>query len=457
MVNCELRIVNEAATQLLSDAVERWFTESATDGWARVEVACEPTELVRWWRGQPFARKVYWSSRDGDFETAALGLAVMIGEAVPVSADLLANEIDPIIAQIGGNVRLYGGFRFNRRTEPDGSWVSFGVQHFMLPRFEMTRRAADYKLAINFKFDASADPFPQKSFLLAEIARLRFDAVELDDHVPNPLVRDDVPNRERWDANIAAALDLFERGEMDKVVLARKVTVDADAWLEPGLVLTKLKAVTPNAFHFCYQIDDNLAFVGASPERLYRREGRAIFSDALASTRRRGDTPDEDARFEHELLTSVKDRHEHGLVLEHIVKDFETLCEDVRVVEETGVIKLAQLMHLYAAIEGDLRDGVSGEQVMAALHPTPAVGGFPRERAYAEIERLEPFDRGWYAAPVGWIGVDSAEFCVAIRSALVEGKQIHAYSGAGIVKGSVAELEWDEIENKLLNFRKALM
>ena len=441
----------------LADAVVDWFANAPSGEWARVEVACDSADLISWWRRQPFARKVYWSDRDDRLEIAAVGLVAMVGEKVALSDDLMANEIDPIIAQIGGNVRLYGGFRFNRLTMADDFWEPFGVQHFMLPRFELRADNGQHFLAINFKFDATADPFAQQEKLLAEIARLNFAKTPLGDVVPNPLVRDDVPGRVRWNENITTALGMFERGEMDKIVLARKVTVDADAWLEPGLVLAKLKAVTPNSFHFCYQIDDNLAFVGASPERLYRREGRTIFSDALAGTRRRGVTDEEDKQLEDELFHSAKERHEQALVREHIVNDFWTLCDDVRVIGETQVIKLAQLQHLYDAIEGQLRVGVSGEQVMAALHPTPAVGGFPREKAYEEIERLEPFDRGWYAAPVGWIGVGSAEFAVAIRSALVTGKQIHAYSGAGIVPGSTADAEWDEIENKLLNFRKALM
>ncbi len=441
----------------LRQALDAWFADLPHGQWARVEVPCAAVNLIDWWRRQPFARKVFWSDRSDQDEVAAVGLVAIVGEAVALSDDLMANEIDPIIAEIGGSVRLYGGFRFNRFTAADPLWQAFGVQHFMLPRFELRRQGDRYWLAINFKFDATADRFAQQAMLLQEIDRLNFAESALDDTVPHPLLRDDVPNRERWEANIAAALRLFERGEMDKLVLARKVTVDADAWLEPGLVLAKLKQVTPNAFHFCYQIDDNLAFVGASPERLYRREGRRIFSDALAGTRKRGSTSAEDQQLEAELFNSAKDRHEQRLVTEQIVSDFWSVCDDVHVEGETRVLKLAQLQHLYDAIEGQLLPGVSGEQVMAALHPTPAVGGFPRERAYQEIERLEPFDRGWYAAPVGWIGVDSAEFAVAIRSALVAGKQIHAYSGAGIVPGSTADAEWDEIEHKLLNFRKALM
>lgn len=448
-----LEKINER--QLLAEAINAWFDDPQPHGWSRIEVETEPVDLINWWRKQPFARKVFWSDRLDIMEYAGVGAALTIEGGETLAPDLLASKIDPIVAAIGGDVKLFGGFRFNPQTEPEAIWAEFGVQHFTLPRIARAIDGERHTLAIHFEYCGDSDT--QKAWLLNEIERLNFDDESVNGEVPNPLVRDDIPNEARWHANIAAAHAAFERGEMSKIVLARKVTVMADDWLEPGLVLDKLKAVTPNSFHFCYQIDDNLAFVGASPERLYRRTGRTLFSDALAGTRKRGETEEEDQALADELFYSEKERHEQGLVLESIIHDFEQLCDDVRVIGETRVLKLAQLQHLYDEIEGTLRSGVTGEQVMATLHPTPAVGGFPRERAMQEIEQLEPFDRGWYAAPVGWVGVDSAEFCVAIRSALVDGQQIHAYSGAGIVPDSTAAAEWDEIENKLLNFRRALM
>ncbi len=440
---------------LLADAIHAWFAVPQPHGWSRIEIETPPTDLINWWRKQPFARKVYWSDRSDVVEYAGVGVATTIVGGESLAPDLLASKIDPIVAAIGGDVKLFGGFRFNPKTEPEAIWAEFGVQHFTLPRIIRATDGERNTLAIHFNHEGDSDAQMQQ--LLNEVARLRYDDEVVNGEVPNPLVRDDIPNEARWHANIAAAHSAFERGEMSKIVLARKVTVIADDWLEPGLVLDKLKAVTPNSFHFCYQIDDSLAFVGASPERLYRRTGRTLFSDALAGTRKRGATPEEDQTLADELFNSAKERHEQGLVRESIVHDFEQLCDDVRVIGETRVLKLAQLQHLYDEIEGTLRSNVTGEQVMATLHPTPAVGGFPREKAVVEIERLEPFDRGWYAAPLGWVGVDSAEFCVAIRSALVDGQQIHAYSGAGIVPDSTAAAEWDEIENKLLNFRRALM
>jgi menaquinone-specific isochorismate synthase len=105
-------------------------------------------------------------------------------------------------------------------------------------------------------------------------------------------------------------------------------------------------------------------------------------------------------------------------------------------------------------VRGTLQEGVSDAEVLDALHPTPAVGGYPRVEAFEEIRDLEPFDRGWYAGPVGWIGADSAEFAVGIRSGLVSGRKLSLFSGAGIVAGSTAEDEWTEIEQKIDDFTR---
>ncbi|MCK5033282.1 MAG: chorismate-binding protein, partial [Calditrichia bacterium] len=124
--------------------------------------------------------------------------------------------------------------------------------------------------------------------------------------------------------------------------------------------------------------------------------------------------------------------------------------------KEISVIKLRRLQHLYSKFHGKLKDETSDIEILSALHPTPAVGGVPGKEALEHIQSMEPFHRGWYAAPVGWIGYNSAEFAVAIRSGLVNGKNLALYSGGGIVDGSDVNSEWQEIENKIGNFLKAL-
>ncbi|MGB1250036.1 MAG: isochorismate synthase [Candidatus Promineifilaceae bacterium] len=439
----------------MAAALRRFFDAPTADGWVRLEVQATTSDLLRWLRQQPQAQKVYWSDRLDTVEVVGVGVAYLVRhpswEIVDQSMQQLFDQMHAVISADYPHMRFYGGLRFDPTCADESIWERYGDYHFTLPRFELLKTGDETYFACNFHADESAER------ILRELNYLRFDDPALDETVPKPLHRVDYPDRKRWNYNINAALDAFERGDAHKVVMARKVTVDADADMEPMQILQMLQKVTPASFHFCYQIDDNQGYIGASPERLYQREGVNVFSDALAGTRKRGATPEEDQALEDDLFYSKKERHEHQLVLDSIVDEFEELCDDVQVAGTTHVLKLAQLQHLYNRVEGRLTEGVGDADIMSLLHPTPAVGGFPREVALRMLRELEPFERGWYAGPVGWVGRDSAEFCVAIRSGLVHGNKLTVYSGAGIVPGSTPEQEWDEIENKLLNFRKALL
>ena len=136
---------------------------------------------------------------------------------------------------------------------------------------------------------------------------------------------------------------------------------------------------------------------------------------------------------------------------------FQALCKEVREEEEVSIVRLRDCQHLVRRFEGILADGKTESDILETLHPSPAVGGCPVKAALEWIEREEPFDRGWYAGPVGWVGYDSSEFAVGIRSGLIDGNTLSLYAGAGIVPGSDAEREWAEIESKLETFSRMLM
>ena len=160
----------------------------------------------------------------------------------------------------------------------------------------------------------------------------------------------------------------------------------------------------------------------------------------------------DDEGLRDELLHSAKDRVEHTYVSKGIREALEPLCEELEIEDSVADMKLARGRHLRSKIRGKLGDGVTDAGLLEAMHPTPAVGGYPRDRAREEIRVLEPFDRGWYAGPVGWIGAEASEFAVGLRSGLVRGQTLALFSGAGIVAGSVPEEEWAEIEQKIGDF-----
>ena len=218
------------------------------------------------------------------------------------------------------------------------------------------------------------------------------------------------------------------------------------------LLLESLKDATPNCFHFYVEPESGVAFLGASPERLFSRDGSAVVSEAVAGTRPRGVSSEDDDGLRDDLLHSAKDRSEHAFVRIGIGEALAPLCEELEIDGDVAEMKLARGRHLRSRVRGTLKEGVTDAGLLEALHPTPAVGGHPRDGALEEIRDLEPFDRGWYAGPVGWIGAEASEFAVGIRSGLVRGRTLDLYSGAGIVAGSVPEEEWAEIEQKIDDF-----
>ena len=167
-------------------------------------------------------------------------------------------------------------------------------------------------------------------------------------------------------------------------------------------------------------------------------------------------TQEENDALANELLTSEKELREHDFVARSLKRNLRRLCTELSSSDKVTVLKLSQLQHLYVPFRGTLQAHVTDGEILESLHPTPAVGGFPEKSVLPILKDVEPFNRGWYAAPVGWTGADSATFAVAIRSALILKNKIYLYSGAGIVDGSSHEKEWDELENKIALYKKLL-
>ncbi|MCX6833694.1 MAG: isochorismate synthase, partial [candidate division Zixibacteria bacterium] len=193
-----------------------------------------------------------------------------------------------------------------------------------------------------------------------------------------------------------------------------------------------------------------------SPERLYRREGDSIETEAVAGTRPRAPDQCEDGRLASELTTSDKDRYEHDLVVSGIREDLAKICERFDTAAPAALIKLSAVQHLRTQFEGKLKRNVDDMAILSALHPSPAVGGYPCEKAVSHLRKIESLDRGWYAGPIGWLDAANAEFAVGIRSALIHDNRMDLFSGAGIVAGSTSDAEWHEIENKISPFLQLL-
>jgi isochorismate synthase len=256
---------------------------------------------------------------------------------------------------------------------------------------------------------------------------------------------------------VRAALARIRRGDLRKVVLARQIRVRADRPLDPALLAARLRSVDPDAYTFVAPTT-NGALVGASPELLLSRRGREVRSNPLAGSAPRSGDPEEDRLNGRELERSAKDREEHAIVVESVAEALGPFCERLAWDRDPVLLPTANVWHLSTRFAGTLRaPAADALALVAALHPTPAVGGSPRDVALATIDELEPFDRGAYAGPVGWIDAEGdGEWAIALRCAEIVGERATLYAGAGIVAGSDAGSEVEETERKFLAFLDAL-
>ncbi len=452
-------VQNEQLIDKLRKEVKRLLESAAIGGQAgttpikslAMEVPdCSPLD---WLRSQKAERKVYWSDRSTMFETAGIGAADWVDEFTHPDENHGLKAVQQNLMASNDGVRYYGGFRFDSSSAPDNDWRSLGKYSFFVPRFEIYRSSGRSWLVCNLFFKRDRND-PEN--VLREFNKLSYVRPSENNDLPSLVCRTDFPDTARWGEMIQSAMGSFSRQQYEKIVLARKADLEFDSAIDPLLLMLKLKGETSGCFHFYLQPSSGTAFMGATPERLYHRNGKRIQCDAIAGTRPRGESDREDLRMGEELLNSAKDRREHRFVIESITEALSAVCDvTMRVANDSPtLLKLERVQHLYTRIECTLNNDVSDAQFITALHPTAAVGGYPREGIVDEIGKLEQFDRGWYAAPVGWISKNTAEFAVAIRSALARKNRLCLYAGAGILNGSNAAAEWEEIENKMRNFLK---
>ena len=436
----------------MRDAIRRECSQSGSSGIVRVKTVIPRTDALAWLRAQAAsAVKMYWADRDGQQEVAGVGTADIVAREESDSIDSLFEQLHPRLEAGEPGTRYFGGMRFNGRSVPDAAWRDFDGYRFVLPRFELSQRGSDSVLACQWlRSEVAADT------LMKEVDTLAFPTVGTDCTHAVAIGRRNLPDRTGWDAAVSGTLKLVCDGALDKVVLARKSIFGFAAELDPLACLEALSPEAEHCYRFCFVPAAGRAFLGASPERLYRREGQRILCDAIAGTRTRGDGASLDQQLERDLMGSEKERREQDYVVRGIRESLAPLCSALNAAADPSVVKLHQCQHLMSTFEGTLRDGVGDADLLKALHPTPAVGGYPTDRAVCEIEEREPFDRGWYAGPVGWVGRDGAEFAVAIRSGLVEGSTLSVFAGAGIVAGSVPGDEWEELDYKISHFTQAL-
>lgn len=255
------------------------------------------------------------------------------------------------------------------------------------------------------------------------------------------------PSDDEFDAAVAEALEAIEGGNLTKVVLARKMSMRSSSGVSPSALADALAGRYPSCFIYAVR-KDAVAFVGASPELLVAREGMTVRATPAAGTVADSAQPSESRRLAGGLDT-VKSRWEQELVADAVYDVLEPMCEEIST-HLPMVVGAGPVQHLSTSVEGRLSEPVHILELVDALHPTPAVGGVPLDKASEFISSREGFDRGWYAGPIGVVRRGGwGSFAVALRGALVHANELELFAGAGIVEGSIAHEERREIELKL--------
>ena len=267
----------------------------------------------------------------------------------------------------------------------------------------------------------------------------------------------ETPPASAYEDAVRVAVARIRRGEMRKVVLARIIELTAERQLDPRLLAGRLRAVDPDAYTFAAPTDEGV-LVGASPELLVSRRGREVRSNPLAGSAPRSGDPQEDRANADALLGSAKDREEHAIVVDAVAETLQPFCTDLTWDPEPVLRETPNVWHLSTRFRGVLREPPpTALDLVAALHPTPAVAGEPREAALETIAELEPFDRGRYAGPVGWVDAEGdGEWAIALRCAELLGDRAILYAGAGIVADSDPARELAETDRKFRAFLDAL-
>lgn len=264
------------------------------------------------------------------------------------------------------------------------------------------------------------------------------------------------PSSAAWEAQIGLLKGAMQRGEVQKVVLARTLQMTLQGMWQVEPMLEALRQRYPYANAFFFRFTDEMAFLGATPERLVRVEEDRLETMALAGSLPRGKDAQEDALLTQKLLQDARLFKEHQVVVDHICRQLTPMMQTMQVSERRPLL-LPNVQHLQVHIQGKLANRYDVLDAVRALHPTAALGGEPRQAALEWIARLEPFERGWYGAPFGWVDArGNGDFYVALRCGLIRGDQALLYAGAGILPESDAQAEWEETALKFHPMLQAL-
>ncbi|MEH7387534.1 isochorismate synthase [Bacillus sp. JJ1521] len=408
---------------------------------------------------EPFETRSFWSNPTND--TIIVGL----GEAYTISDNESTERFDAIekkwkrlvqhtiivddFAPYSTGPILMGGFSFDPLKKRTELWNHFDDAKFVLPAIMLSYYKGSTYLTTNIICKPTGTTFVESDLEHLEGVLKKSHKYQ---NITSSFTKEEVQPQE-WMESVRNATKKVQCGEVEKVVLAREIKLHFDDPIEADAVLARLKEEQPMSYLFAIEYKKS-CFIGASPERLIKKKGEEFLTTCLAGSIRRGKTPFEDEQLENEILSDRKNLHEHDVVVQMIKNAMKESCTSISSPTHPGILKMRDIQHLYTPVKGVAKENVSLLTVVNRLHPTPALGGQPKQKAFEIIRELEVLDRGWYGSPVGWFDTnDNGEFAVAIRSGLLNGNKASLFAGCGIVGDSEPESEYTET---MIKFRPML-
>ena len=408
-------------------------------------------------------KRMFWQNREKTFTMVGLGHAHLLEALNPHGRfEEVKNEWKSLCKQIVNEEPevqpiLFGGFSFDPLNRTQSVWTNFPQAYFAVPSFQLVIKDDRAYVSIHL-VTKKTDSFKEFEALRKERDRLIHAAQvsELKKYEKPLVVKRTEIKRDDYLASIQKVTDVIKAKQAEKVVISRALKLEFAKPLSAASALYQASEEQPESFLFGLEAGSQF-FFGATPERLVKVKDRQALSTCLAGSIPRGRTVERDTQLGEELLNDKKNRSEHPYVVSMISKVFGIHTTQVTVPKSPKLMKIRDIQHLYTPVEGELVPGSTLLDLVRDLHPTPALGGEPKQEAMSLIRQYETMNRGFYAAPIGWIDAKgNGEFAVAIRSALLSGKEAYLYAGGGIVEDSEPASEYDETWVKFRPMLRAL-
>lgn len=404
--------------------------------------------------------RFFWSTPDRSLTMVGLGdsrefIGKNYQKMSKVQQELKQQVItNSVCAETG--LLILGGFPFDDSVDSQHIWGDMGQGYLFVPKLMMTNSIKGNFLTINMTVSSNDDLAKQWDERMAEWQQLIRNTSEVPE-IQSP-VKLTENKMDEWLQTVDKAVEEIKSdSEIKKIVLARELVAISRNTLSINAVLENMLSQQENTYFFALSTSDG-TFIGATPERLLLSQDNSFSTACVAGSLPRGKTKDEDELLGQQLLDDMKNQHEHQVVVDSIEKDMQEITTKLSEKGQPTLLKNRDIQHLFFPFSGEKKKGLSVFDAVNQLHPTPALGGEPKELTKCWIKDYEPMTRGMYGAPIGWCSVtsDEGEFAVGIRSAFISGNNATLYAGCGIVADSVAEHELAETRVKFNPMLRAI-